>query len=179
MKRIVPVQLEFAKMQIEAGADIIGAGDSAVSQIGPKRYQEACLEVTQTLLGAIKKRVPVLYHVCGDVSPVDKEGRDMLKLVASAGASILDLDFQVDLAKAKQKIGEQVCLRGNVNTNLLGNPLYEPSVIIDEVTRTIEAGKQSGRYMFAAGCEWPWEPLDIVARNMGIAKALNEKLGGY
>jgi uroporphyrinogen-III decarboxylase len=179
MKRVLPVQLEFAKMQIEAGADIIGAGDSAVSQIGPKRYEEACLGATQELFRSIGKHVPVLYHVCGDNSAVDKEGRDMLKLLASSGASVLDIDYQVDLSNAKSKIGEQICIRGNTNTNLLGNRLHGPEEVAGEVTRTIESGKPNGRYMFAAGCEWPWEPLDVAARNLGISKALNDKLGVY
>ncbi len=179
MKRVIPVQLEFAKIQIEAGADIIGAGDSAVSQIGPKRYQEACLEVTQELFRSIGIKVPVLYHVCGDNSAVDKDGRDMLNLLASSGASILDIDYQVNLTMAKSKIGDRVCIRGNTNTNLLGNRVYGPETIAQEVTQTIEAGKPDGRYMFAAGCEWPWGPLDLSARNLGIAKALNDKLGVY
>ncbi|WXG46930.1 MAG: uroporphyrinogen decarboxylase family protein [Candidatus Atabeyarchaeum deiterrae] len=179
MKRILPVQLEFAKMQIEAGADIIGAGDSAVSQIGPKRYGEACLETTQELFRSIGKHVPVLYHACGDNSGVDKEGHDMLKLLASSGASILDLDFQVSLAKAKSKIGDRICIRGNANTSLLGNRMYGTEEVAHEFTQTIEAGKPNGRYMFAAGCEWPWEPLDVVARNLGIAKVLNDRLGRY
>jgi uroporphyrinogen-III decarboxylase len=179
MRRVLPVQLEFAKMQIEAGADIIGAGDSAVSQIGPKRYEEACLEATQELFKSISKHAPVLYHVCGDNSPVDKEGRDMLKLLASSGASILDIDYQVDLSTAKNKIGSQMCIRGNTDTNLLGNRLIEPERVAREFTKTIEDGKPNGRYMFAAGCEWPWVPLDVAARNLGIAKTLNDKLGVY
>jgi uroporphyrinogen-III decarboxylase len=179
MRRVLPVQLEFAKMQVEAGADIIGAGDSAVSQIGPKRYEEACLDVTRDLFGSIGRLVPVLYHVCGDNSAVDKEGRDMLKLLASSGASILDIDYQVDLGIAKNKIGDRMCIRGNTETSLLGNRLYGSRLVAREVTRTIRAGKPNGRYMFAAGCEWPWEPLDVAARNLGIAKTLNEKLGRY
>jgi uroporphyrinogen-III decarboxylase len=179
MKRVLPVQLEFAKMQIDAGADIIGAGDSAVSQIGPKRYEEACLEATQELFHSIRKRVPVLYHVCGDNSAVDKDGHDMLKLLASSGASILDIDYQVNLATAKRKIGDRICIRGNINTNLLGNRLYGPEEVAHEVSKTIDTGKPNGRYMLAAGCEWPWEPLDIVSRNLGIAKALNDRLGRY
>ncbi|WXG44218.1 MAG: uroporphyrinogen decarboxylase family protein [Promethearchaeati archaeon SRVP18_Atabeyarchaeia-1] len=179
MERVLPVQLEFAKMQIEAGADIIGAGDSAVSQIGPKRYEEACLEKTQELFRSIGRQVPVLYHVCGDTSALDKEGRDMLKLLSRSGASILDIDYQVNMAVAKSKIGNQICLRGNTNTSLLGNRLYGSEDVAREVTQTIEAGKPDGRYMFGAGCEWPWEPLDVAARNLGIAKTLNDRLGVY
>ncbi|MHA1230589.1 MAG: uroporphyrinogen decarboxylase family protein [Candidatus Helarchaeota archaeon] len=179
IKRVVPVQLEFAKLQIEAGADIIGAGDSAVSQIGPWRYKEACLEYTQKLFKEIEKKVPVLYHTCGDNSRVDKEGNDMLKLLASSGASILDIDYQVDLGVAKTKIGNKICIRGNTNTSLLGKIDYSPEKIVKLISNTIELGKPGGRYMYAAGCEWVWEPRDIAIRNLSIAKSICEKIGYY
>ncbi len=177
--RVLPIQLEFAKLQVEAGADIIGAGDSIVSQIGPMRYQKCCLGHTQKLFDEIKLRVPVLYHTCGDNSVVDKDGRDMLKLLASTGASVLDIDSPVDLTIAKKKIGDKTCIRGNTDTTVLGNPYSNINEVIDKITKTIEAGKSNGRYMFAAGCEWPWEPLDLAIRNLSLAKAINEKLGCY
>ncbi|MFW9804616.1 MAG: uroporphyrinogen decarboxylase family protein [Candidatus Thorarchaeota archaeon] len=179
LDRVISIQLEFAMMQVEAGADIIGAGDSAVSQIGPKRYEEACLESTQNLFKAINKHAPVLYHVCGDCSVVDTEGRDMLELVASSGASVLDIDYQVDLASAKAKIGSRVCLRGNTNTSLLGNETYTEIQVAKEISEAIQAGKPGGRYMFSAGCEWPWEPLELATRNLQIARNVVEELGGY
>ncbi|MHA1370124.1 MAG: uroporphyrinogen decarboxylase family protein [Promethearchaeota archaeon] len=177
LSRIVPVQLEFAKMQIEAGADIIGAGDSAISQFGPKWYKQTSLKKTRELFEEIKKHVPVCYHVCGDNSGVDKEGNDMLLLIASTGASIIDLDFQVDLALAKKKIGKQACIRGNTSTTLLGDRTEDPARIIEEISENIIIGKEGGKYMYSAGCEWPWEPVNMAARNLGIAKALTEKLG--
>ena len=118
INRILPIQKEFAKMQIEAGADIIGAGDSAISQIGPMRYEKCCLKATKELFIEIQKEVPVLYHICGDNSIIDKQGRDMLQLVSNTGAAILDLDYQVNLKMAKQKIGTKNCIRGNTNTQL-------------------------------------------------------------
>jgi hypothetical protein len=45
--------------------------------------------------------------------------------------------------------------------------------------KTITAGKPNGKYMFAAGCEWPWEPKELSIRNLSIAKALVEQLGKY
>jgi hypothetical protein len=33
--------------------------------------------------------------------------------------------------------------------------------------------------MYAAGCEWPWEPIEFASRNLGIAKVLNERFGAY
>lgn len=179
ISRIMSIQKEFAEMQIEAGADVIGAGDSAVSQIGPKRFEEACLESTQGLFSEIRKRVPVLYHVCGNSSAIDKDGRDMLKLVADSGSSILDIDYQVDLHAAKQKVGQSVCLRGNTNTALLGDRAYSSAEVTSKIVECVEAGKPGGRYMYSAGCEWPWEPLELATNNLRIAKKLVDREGVY
>lgn len=179
IRRILSVQLEFAKMQIDAGADIIGAGDSAVSQIGPKRYEEVCLGPTQELFSGIRKHVPVLYHVCGDSSVIDVNGRDMLELVAISETSVLDIDYQVDMNTAKNKIGDRVCIRGNTNTAVLGDHMYDSAHVSDAITKTIQEGKPNGRYMYSAGCEWPWKPLDIAIRNIEIARRQVMKLGVY
>jgi len=179
IKRILPIQKEFAKLQIEAGADIIGAGDSAISQIGPNRYEMCCLDATKELFNYIQNDVPVLYHICGDNSVIDKEGNDMLKLVSSTNAAILDLDYQVDLQVAKQKIGLNNCIRGNTNTQVLGSLEYSVKDVINEIKNTINHGKPAGNYMYAAGCEWPWEPIEMASRNLGIAKAFVETMGKY
>jgi uroporphyrinogen-III decarboxylase len=179
INRVLPIQKEFAKMQIEVGAHIIGAGDSAISQIGPYRYEKCCLEATKILFDTIQHDVPVLYHICGDNGVIDKEGRDMLKLVSSTNAAILDLDYQIDLKLAKEKIGTSNCIRGNTNTQILGNQTYSPSEVSNEIEKTIELGKPGGMYQYAAGCEWPWEPLFMASRNLGIARTLVDKLGKY
>ena len=179
IKRILPIQNEFAKLQIEAGADIIGAGDSAISQIGPMRYEKCCLDATKELFSKIQKNVPVLYHVCGDNDIIDKEGRDMIKLISSTGANIIDFDYQVDLKNAKEKCGKNNCIRGNSNTMIFGDPSYSTQDIVNEVSKTINAGKPEGQYMYALGCEVPWEPLDLAIRNLSIAKAITEKMGDY
>ncbi len=179
IERILPIQKEFAKLQIEAGVNIIGAGDSAISQIGPMRYEKCCLEATKELFNYIQKDVPVLYHICGDNSVIDKEGRDMLKLVSKTKAAILDLDYQIDLKIAKEKIGKNNCIRGNTNTQILGSEIYSILSVYNEITNTIEAGKPGGMYMYAAGCEWPFYPKDLAIRNLSIAKALTESMGNY
>jgi len=177
--RVLPIQKEFAKLQIEAGAHIIGAGDSAISQIGPYRYEKCCLKATKHLFDLIQNDVPVLYHICGDNGVIDKEGRDMLKLVSRTKAAILDLDYQVNLKLAKEKIGKSNCIRGNTNTQILGSQTYSINDVSSEIENTIELGKPDGMYQYAAGCEWPWEPLSMASRNLGIARTLVEKLGKY
>jgi len=51
--------------------------------------------------------------------------------------------------------------------------------VSSEIEKIIELGKPYGIYYYAAGCEWPWEPLAMASRSLGIAKTLVEKLGKY
>jgi uroporphyrinogen-III decarboxylase len=143
------------------------------------RYEKCCLNATKELFDFIQKDVPVLYHICGDNSVVDKQGRDMLKLVSSTKAAILDLDYQVDLTLAKMKIGKNNCIRGNTNTQILGSLKYSISRVIEEIVKTIETGKPGGMYQWAGGCEIPWSPLDIAIRNLSVAKSIIENMGYY
>lgn len=179
VERILPFQLEFARLQIESGADIIGAGDSAISQIGPMRYEKCYVDATRDLFISIKKDVPVLYHVCGDNDIIDKEGRNMIKLISGTGADIIDFDYQLDLKKVKEMVGKKNCIRGNTNTQILGSSTYSSTEVIQEVSKTLEDGKPGGMFMYAAGCEWPWLPKDLAVRNLSIAKALTESNGKY
>jgi uroporphyrinogen decarboxylase len=103
----------------------------------------------------------------------------MLELVADSGASILDVDFQVDMESAKRKIGSRVCIRGNTNTAILGDQMFDSVNVEEAIAKTIQEGKPGGRYMFSAGCEWPWKPLEIATRNIEIALKQITKLGVY
>ena len=103
----------------------------------------------------------------------------MLRLIATTGAAIVDLDAPVDLSQAKAKIGETTCIRGNTQTTLLGFANTPIPTIIEAISSTLLTGKPHGRYMFGAGCEWPWTPRDVALRNLSIAKTLTQKLGTY
>ena len=53
LEQIVKVEIEFAKAQVEAGADIIGLGDAIASQISPKMYQEFALPYETRIFDAV------------------------------------------------------------------------------------------------------------------------------
>ena len=82
-------------------------------------------------------------------------------------------------ALAKEKIGDEVCIRGNTNTQILGSGHYSEMDVESEIKKNIETGKPGGRFMLAAGCETPWSPKDLAIRNLTIMKRMNEKLGIY
>jgi MtaA/CmuA family methyltransferase len=147
--------MAFARAQVEAGADYIGVGDAAASLIGPDLYREFVWEYERKLVDELHRMgVPVRLHICGNITP-------LLPLLSEVKADIVDLDSMVSVAAARQALGPERCLAGNIN------PV---SVLRDGTPAAVEARLQEcfteagrDRYAVAAGCE---VPRDTPAANL-------------
>lgn len=135
--------LEFAKAQIDAGADIIGAGDSLASQVSKEDFIKS-IRYTSDIFEEID--TPALYHVCGDTT-------HQLKNLSNSKADIVDLDWEVDLEEARSEFGQEICIRGNVNPSLLVSE--DPEKIKDLCLQAIEKAGKGGSFILSAGCEIP------------------------
>jgi MtaA/CmuA family methyltransferase len=142
----VEMELAFARAQIEAGADLIGAGDAASSLVGPRIYAEFVWPWQQKLVDGLHALgAPVRLHICGDTRP-------NLQLMGRLGCEIVDLDSMVPLAEARAKMGTRQVLLGN---------LHPVHVVRDGTPEGIkqalaECRRQAGRrYIVGAGCEVP------------------------
>jgi len=139
-------EIAFALAQVQAGADLIGLGDSLASQISPKMYRQYALPYEQRIFAAIHSAgAKTRLHICGNVTRILP---DMLQ----SGADIIDIDHLVDLAYARQVAGDQAALTGNmdpVSVMLQGSREY----VTQKVQDCIRLGGQ--RYLSAAGCEIP------------------------
>lgn len=142
----VDVAIDFARAQIENGADTIGIGDAIASQVSPRMYhrmvrpREKRLVETIQAMGAF-----VRLHICGNIT-------HLLPGIAELGVDILDLDHMVDMGRARKTMGEKVVLAGNIDPAggvLRGNP--------DSIRETMSKTYQDvgNPYMVNAGCEIP------------------------
>lgn len=142
----VEVGIAFARAQVEAGADLIGLGDAACSQISPKMYRQFALPYEQRIFAAVRELGAVgRLHICGNTTRLLP---DMLR----SGAQIIDLDWMVDVKQAAQIFGDAVSVCGNfdpVRVMLQGTP-----ETVREAVRgcALNAGARS---FSAAGCEIP------------------------
>ncbi|MDE6274744.1 MAG: uroporphyrinogen decarboxylase family protein [Clostridiales bacterium] len=110
--RIVNEQaIAFAVAQVKAGADIVGIGDAATSLISPDMYKEFALPYQKAIVEAVHKAGgKTKLHICGNTTNV-------LPYMIETGTDIVDLDWMVDLKRAKEIIGDR-------NTVISGN--YDP-----------------------------------------------------
>lgn len=140
------VEIDFARAQIAAGADIIGLGDAIASQIAPHMYLDFALPYEQRIFAAVHEMGAIArLHICGDITR-------LLELLPNSGADIIDLDWMVDLERAAQILGGRVLTCGN----------FDPVAILfqgtpDQVRQAAISCQQAGgpTHISAAGCEVP------------------------
>ena len=142
------VVIDFALIQLEAGAPMIGAGDAAASLISPRLYREFALPYEQRVCQAVQARGGLVkLHICGNTSA-------LLPDMARCGADLFNVDHMVDLARAAQIYGAAgKAFKGNLNpvADLMD---ITPEECREKTWRCLKTGG-GGRYMLSAGCEVP------------------------
>ncbi len=143
---VVAMETEFARAQVDAGADIIGVGDAAASLIGPKLYEQFVWPYEQKLISAIRAMgARVRLHICGNT-------RKILRGMGTVGADLVDLDYLSPVAEARAAMGPDQTLLGNLDPVRVlrdGTP--------ESITQAIADCYQAAgpRYIVGAGCEIP------------------------
>jgi MtaA/CmuA family methyltransferase len=143
--------IRFAKEQVDAGADLIGIGDAAASLVGPDIYNEFVLPGEKKLVDAVHAMgARVRLHICGNTSRI-------LQGMGSLGCDFVDLDYMVSVAAAREQMGPDVVLAGNIDP-VAGLRNSTPDAILEAVA---ECHRQAGpRYIVGAGCEVPRDTPD-------------------
>ncbi|NLX99315.1 MAG: hypothetical protein GXY83_24525 [Rhodopirellula sp.] len=143
--------VRFARAQVEAGVDLIGMGDAAASLVGPQIYEEFVWPYEKRLVDALHEMgTKVRLHICGNVGRI-------LEPIGRLGCDIVDLDFMVPVAKAREAMGPNQVLLGNINpVAALRNST--PGLVTAALAQCYrEAGP---RYIVSAGCEVPRDTAD-------------------
>jgi MtaA/CmuA family methyltransferase len=157
----VEMEIAFAKVQIEAGADTIGIGDAAASLINEETYHDMVLPHEKRLVDAIHKMgAKVRLHICGRTTHLVND-------IATLGCDYVDIDFLCDLAKARAAM-PQTAILGNMEPSrylLQGTP----QSVYDNLT---ECHRICGsRFIVGAGCEVPkFSPHENVHALVRYAK---------
>ena len=107
MRTLASVSIEFAKAQIQAGADIICLADHASGGIvSPRMYCDLLLPLHQEIFSAIG--APTVLHCCGNTT-------DRVKYFAETGVDCYHFESQVNLASAVTDARGKMTLIGNIN----------------------------------------------------------------
>jgi len=151
---VLGLGLRFGRAQVEAGADMIGVGDAAASLVGPQIYEEFVLPYEKRLIDGLHGMgTKIRLHICGNTNRI-------LAGMGSLGCEIVDIDYKVSLAAARETMGPNQVFSGNIDpVKTLRNGT--PETVAAAIAQCYaEAGP---RYIIAAGCE---VPRDTPAENV-------------
>lgn len=129
----------YLNAQIEAGAQAVMIFDSWGGALSHAAYQEFSLHYMAKIVAGLtrereSRRVPSIVFTKG--------GGLWLESQAAIGADALGLDWTVDIAEARKRVGDKVALQGNLDPAIL---LATPEAVEKEVAAILAGyGKGSG-----------------------------------
>jgi MtaA/CmuA family methyltransferase len=140
----------YWRPQVEAGADTIGMSDAAASMMSPAHYERFIYPAQRRVVEDIKSARPdviVRLHMCGRTD-------DLLPIMKRLPVDIFELDFPADLVHAREVLGPDAVILGNVNTveaMLAGTPedVYAAAAHCHRVC--------GPKHVVGTGCEVPPE----------------------
>jgi len=115
LDKIAQTTAQYLRAQIAAGAAAVQIFDTWAGELNRRDYEEFALPATTRLIEEIHAGpVPVILYT--------KASSHLLPSVSQAGASVLSLDWRIDLGEARTTLGPAIALQGNVDPCVLLGP---------------------------------------------------------
>lgn len=136
---------DYLNEQIKAGAQAVQIFDTWGGVLSKGCYETFSLAYMKQIVdGLIReydgRKIPVILFT--------KNGGQWLEAIAATGTDALGLDWTTEISDAKQRVGNQVALQGNMNPSVLYAP---PAVIRAEVERILKSFNGSTGHVFNLG----------------------------
>jgi uroporphyrinogen decarboxylase len=123
----------YLKAQVAAGTQSLMVFDTWGGMLSTENYKEFSLAYLQQIVRAIKgdvasTNIPIVLFTKG--------GGQWLEMMADTGCDGLGLDWTVDLAQAKARVGHRVVLQGNMDPVVMNTG---PQQVASEAQKVLHA----------------------------------------
>jgi uroporphyrinogen decarboxylase len=141
MEKITTMSIEYLNAQIAAGAQCIQIFDTWGGILSPADYERYVAPYTTRLINGLNRmETPVIHFVKGSGA--------MLDTVKKVGGDVMGLDWHVNLGAARDLLGPQMAVQGNLDPTVL----YATREIIErEVKRVIDENAGRPGHIFNLG----------------------------
>ncbi len=140
MEKLTAALIEYFQMQIRAGADAIQIFDSWGGILAGQDYEAASLRWIRDIIAALPKGFPVILYA--------KDTPSQFTDQAFSGASVLGVDWTVDLGVVRKLVPGNIALQGNLDPVLMNTT---PEIVRHEVTRLLETMRGANGHIFNLG----------------------------
>jgi uroporphyrinogen decarboxylase len=158
LDKLARVVARYLEAQIAAGAEALQLFDTWGGILSPADFETFALAPARAVLQAVRasvayreRPVPLIYFVNG-VAPYLDRLRD-------AGADVIGLDWKIDIATARSRLGPDFAVQGNLDPAALFAPADE---IERRVVEILRGGRGPGHVFNLGHGIYPETPIDGV-----------------
>ncbi|MFB2768740.1 uroporphyrinogen decarboxylase [Pelatocladus sp. BLCC-F211] len=155
----------YVRYQIDCGAQVVQMFDSWAGQLSPQDYETFALPYQQKVFQKVKEThpdTPLILLVSGSAG--------LLERMAKSGADIITVDWTVDMADARARLGKHMKVQGNLDPGVL---FGSKEFIRDRVIDTVRKAGNWGHILNLGHGVLPETPEENVAFFFETAKQLN------
>ncbi len=134
--------ISYLNAQIAAGAQSVMVFDTWGGVLSPRDYKDFSLQYMHKIVDGLTRfndgrKVPVTLFT--------KNGGQWIEQIAATGCDAIGLDWTIDIADAKARVGDKVALQGNMDPSML---YASPERIREEVGSILAGfGRGNGHVM--------------------------------
>lgn len=145
LDKIADSVILYLNAQVAAGAQSLMIFDTWGGVLSPRDYKEFSLQYMHKIVDGLTRenegrRVPVTLFT--------KNGGQWLEAIAATGCDAVGLDWTIDIADAKARVGDKVALQGNMDPSML---YASPERIRQEVAHILEGFGEGTGHVFNLG----------------------------
>lgn len=155
----------YMRYQIDCGAQVVQMFDSWAGQLSPQDYDIFALPYQQRVFQQVKQThpdTPLILLVSGSAG--------VLERMAISGADVVTVDWAVDMAEARARLGKHVKVQGNLDPGVL---FGSKQFIRDRILDTVRKAGNWGHILNLGHGVLPETPEENVAFFFETAKQLN------
>ncbi len=139
MEKLTAGVIEFLKMQIAAGAEVVQVFDSLGGLLPTQNFGEASGRWMKEIVAGVKELAPVI---------VFSKGTEDWDALVQTGANVLGLDWKVSLGKIAASLPKQVGVQGNLEPEVLTTT---PENVAGETRRILREANGRPGHIFNLG----------------------------
>ena len=139
LKKLADAIADYACYQIESGAQVIQLFDSWAGQLCPQDFEALALPYIKQVVDKVKAKhptVPLILYISG--------GSGILERMAKSGVDVISVDWTVDMAEARKRLGPDMMVQGNIDPGVL---FGSKDFIRDRILETIKKAGPTGHVL--------------------------------
>lgn len=140
LEKLARAVSDYLIAQIHAGVDAVMVFDTWGGTLSTAAYLEFSLEYLRRIVSALPGGTPSIVFTKG--------GGGWIEAIAEIGCTAVGLDWTIDIGDARQRIGDQVALQGNLDPAVM---LASPATIEIEAKRVLNAYGPGNGHVFNLG----------------------------